>query len=181
MPIKYLLITVLLFNIKSMAAQLKLPTEFESLLEIGQLYFNTPLENRYKRIRTANNRLLKCNFAMKKRRGDLEIRFLVRLDNGKDPRMTIPQVQAMSTLSTVATNDQAATITVHRIDSVTLYHQYGAEWGTIGYFQPKPSFSTKKHGKMLSLYSEGKAQVFIFFLFNQPTEALEQEAYTLQF
>ena len=122
-----------------------------------------------------------CDFAIKIRRGDLEIRYLIRPDNTNNPVNAFPHVRAISTLSTVATNNQEALIALHRMDSIILQDQFGADWGAIGYFQPKRSFSKKQHGKMLSLYAEGKAQIFIFFLFDQPSEALEREAYTLQF
>ncbi|MEM9823942.1 MAG: hypothetical protein AAF985_22850, partial [Bacteroidota bacterium] len=43
------------------------------------------------------------------------------------------------------------------------------------FFQPKASFSRKQHCKMVAIYKEGKANIFVFYLFDDLSVDLNRE------
>ena len=62
-----------------------------------------------------------------------------------------------------------------------LQEEFNADWGAIAFFQPKKEFSTKEHCKMVAIHAEGKGNVYIFYLFDDPQTDLEELFATLRF
>ena len=162
-------------------AQINYSNAFAQKLEEGQLIFVSPVEGKYKDILIEKNDFFNCDLAIKSRKENLEIRYAIqplRIDN---PIHQVPQVAAMQAISNAATNSQETVIAVHNIPQTVLEKQFNAEWGTVAYFTPKAQFSNKKHCKMILLHSEGKANVFIFFLFDKASEELDMQMGNLRF
>ncbi|MEL6865456.1 MAG: hypothetical protein AAFP19_13605 [Bacteroidota bacterium] len=163
----------------SALAQVKLPSDFQQQLDRHELHFYQPLERSFRRIRQVKNPVQSCQFAMRSRKGGLEIRYLIRPINANHP--PIPHIEYLAMASHLASNEEESHIAVHQLAETEVQEQLHADWGAVSYFRPKSAFSNKRHCKMLSFFAEGKAQVFVFFLFNQPIEALEQQLFSISF
>ncbi len=171
MPLKFsfLLFLLLPLLLPSAAAQVKLSRDFNNILQKGHLQFFSPIENTFKSIRVRKNRLRSYDMAMRSKNKKLEIRYAISPYQGQDLEVP-PHLNCVSVASSVATNNQDALITVHRIDSSFLAEEYNADWGATVFFRPKKEFSKRKHCKMLVLYATQKASVYIFYLFDEPDE-----------
>lgn len=161
-------------------AQLEYPNDFQSVLEKADISYTAPLENSYKNVRIQENDLQKYSFAIKAKKENIEIRYAIELLD-TNAYFNPPQIRCFSRATSVASNDDESVVTVHNISDIDLKDNFNADWGAIMYFKPKLQFSTKKHCKMLALYTEGRAVVYVYFLFNEPTEELDNQFYSIRF
>ena len=161
--------------------QINYSDSFAQKLEDGQLVFVSPVEGKYKDLLVEKNDFFNYDLAIKSRKENLEIRYAIQTLRIDNPIHQVPQTTAIQAISNVATNSQETVITVHNIKQTDLENQFNAEWGTVAYFTPKAQFSNKKHCKMILLHSEGKANVYIFFLFDKPSEELEMQMGNVRF
>lgn len=162
-------------------AQITLPKTFENKLLARNLVIALPVENTFKQGKVRRNRVLSYDFAMRARREDLEIRYVlpVQRANASDD---YPHILSFTTVTHVATNEEgSAQIASHRIAAKDLKDRFNADWGSVYFFKPKPGFSNKRHCKMLALYKEGKGMVYVFYLFDKAGEVLEQQQYGIWF
>lgn len=165
-----------LWNLLTVDAQLNHWVEFQTQLETYGLQLSVPVENQYKAIKN-KSQLRTCDYAVSKRNGDLEIRFIIIPSDS----IFFPHMNAMSLITTLATNEQETVISLLSVGANNLDESYKADWGLQAYFTPKSSFSEKQHCKLLALYKEEKAMAYLLYLFDEPTEELEQQRYILQF
>jgi len=135
-----------------------------------------PLENQFKSISTDND-LIDCDLSIKNKKGDLEIRLLVRPAS----RIPFPHMDAMSMITTLATNEQETVISVLSAADDVLKIDYKADWGLQAFFKPKDSFSNKEHCKLVAIYKEEKAIAYMLFLFDDPKVDFEPFEYILGF
>ena len=171
---KYLLLLALVSFSLPLFAQLKLTKRFQKALDQANLELATPTENSYRKIRLRRNTIFNCDFAMRQRRGDLEIRYALAQSD-------YPHISCSAVATNVASNEEPSTLVIHDISAEELTQRYHADWGAIVYFRPKEEFSGKTHGKLLALYREGKGMIYTFYLFDEITEELENQRYLLQF
>lgn len=163
-----------------MQAQIDYPPEFQQKLEACNLFFIEPVEGKYKDRPVLKNDYIDIDFTIRSKKEDLEIRYAIYPLTEENALIHSPRVKTMQVISNVATNDQDAVITVHSLSEAIL-DWFGADWGAEVYFRPKLKFSSRKHCKMLSLYSEGKASVFLFFLFDKASKELDSRTFAIQF
>ena len=163
-------------------AQLEYPPQFAELLEATDLMLSHPLENQYKKTRIQKNDLFNYHYAIKKKKGDLEIRYAIQSWASKSEEVNaVPHITSMNLVSTLASNSEDALISYHILSDADLKEKYNADWGLVAYFRPKKNFSEKKHCKMLSLFSEGKGIVSVFYLFDEVSEELENQKFCIMF
>ena len=168
---------ILLFFHNNTFAQIKISKSFTQKLQHMEMDFYEPLENSYKKIRVQRNDIIDYDFAIKARKGDMEIRFALYPDNDATK---YPHINVMSMASSVATNDEEAKLVLHQLPSSEL-KEYGADWGAMIFLQPKEMFTGKDHCKMLALYKEGQGLAYAFFLFDKATEEVDVQKYCLGF
>lgn len=120
-----------------------------------------PLENQFEFIKTDND-LVDSDFAITKKKDDLEIRFIIQ----PEEKVHYPHISVTSFLSTLATNDQETVISLLPIQDDVLEIDYKADWGIQAFFKPKDSFSDKEHCKLVAIYKEGKSMTYMAFLFD---------------
>lgn len=161
-------------------AQLALSDDFAALLEQGQLDFFTPVEDQFKVKKSIPNELLTPDLVLRKKKSSLEIRYAI-FPHSDGPLEQIPQVRCLTTAMSLATNEGESVLSVHQLHQAHLDQLFQADWGGVVYFQPKGSFSKKRHCKLLALQAAGKALVFVFFLFDEVTEELPEELASIQF
>ena len=174
------LLILLLFS-NALLAQMELPDSFIDELAKSSLEINIPLENRYKDIKIKENNFRTYDLALWSKKEKLEIRYAIDSFETDTILNQIPHVECMKVISNVATNSDEAAISVHSMSNKELLEEFNADWGAVAYFQPKPEFGEYKHCKMLALFKEGKASAYVFFLFDEASEALDNRFYALQF
>ena len=174
------LIMLLMFGTFSFA-QIKMNTDFEAILKEAQISFNEPTENLYKTKKGYKNPIYNCNFAIKAKKSDLEIRYAFNQINPQESQNTFPHIISMNTANHIASNHENSEIVVQSITDEDLKKNFKADWACVFYFTPKTSFSNKRNCKMLALYKEGKGLVYTFFLFNKPSIELDHQFYSLSF
>ena len=112
----------------------------------------------------------------------MEIRYTILPAKQNKPSTQIPHVEFMRVISSIAPNDEGDTpVTVHTLPEQALKKEFNAHWGSVAYFKPKPEFSDKKHCRFLSLFSEDKGTIHIFYLFDEPSKHLDNRFYSARF
>ena len=176
------LILVIYIFASPLFAQLEIPSSFADLLDHTDMLFNQPVENQYKAQKVRDNELCEYQYAMKKKKGDLEIRYSIKPSAQQlEAIQNIPHIPTINLITTLASNDEDSVISYHVISQQSLSEDYKADWGLVAFFRPKEMFSDKKHCKMITLFAEGKATAHIFYLFDEVTEALEHQKFNLTF
>lgn len=150
-------------------------TRFAILLSEAGVDYLAPADAGYSPIRIAKNSFQRHNFAVYSREEQLEIRFLI--EPLRDSQEVSPHLRAMTLVTHLATNDEGAAIAVHSLPPAP----YHADWSKAFYFQPKPLFSHRKHCKIIALYKEGRGMAFVFYLFDEANEAVDEREMILQF
>ena len=109
------------------------------------------------------------DFSMIDQAGKLEIRFFIDTSE----TVVFPHINAISFLSTLATNNQETVVSLLPIEEDVLHLDYKAQWGCQAFFRPKASFSDKAHCKLIAIYKEGKAVAYVALLFDDVSIDLE--------
>ena len=143
-------------------------TPLDSLLESMDLDFVQPLDSDYKDYQLKNNPFFHCDYAIRSRREDMEIRYAIRPYQTGSPTTQHPNLTVFSALSSAATNEEEAIIAQIAIPKKELQEVFGADWGKMYQFTPKPGFSSAPFGRLLGLYKEEVGLVLVFFLFDDP-------------
>jgi len=179
---KYLSYLIYFLCATPVIAQLEYTPQFTTLLDNAELIISQPLENQYKKKAIKKNDLFDYHYAIKKKKGDLEIRYAIEPWSTKsDAINSVPHVTTINLATTLASNDDDSVISYHILSDTNLKEHYNADWGLVAYFKPKQNFSDKRHCKMLTLFSEGKGKVNIFYLFDEVTEELENQKFSIMF
>ncbi len=163
--------------------QVECPADFKRLLQGAQIDFFEPVEGAYKGIALPRHHFQPCDFAIRSRKEQLEIRYLIVpfQNEASNPVAQAPHVHCMRLVSHLASNDEQAVITILSIDEAELRETFNADWGKLFFFQPKPGFSERSHCKLLALHAEGKGTALVFFLFDQPSKELDNRHVALRF
>lgn len=180
MKFNSLLSFILIFLYQSTSAQIDYSTSFQQKLEDANLQFIEPIEGKYKDIPVFINEYCNFDLAIKSKKEKIEIRYAIKTDtnsNGFD----VPHIRIMQLLSNVATNNQKPVVAIHRVPDSEIRQDYNADWAAIAYFTPKLKFAYKDHCKLLALHKEGVATVFVFFLFDKPTDELDKMSSSIRF
>jgi hypothetical protein len=166
----------------SIAQKIKYSKDFIKKLEQTQIDLFTPTEGKYKSRRPSKNDYQKIDHQIFSKKENLEIRYAILPFDEKDQRTQVPHIDFMRVVTSTATNEnEEALISVHQIGETELKEHFNANWGNIAYFQPKIRFSDRKHCRLLGLYAEGKGMVYVFFLFDEPSQYLDNRLQALRF
>ena len=180
MKIKSLILFLLLGIHSNVFAQIDYSLAFQQKLEAGHLMFIEPIDGKYKDIPIFINEYCKIDLAIKNKKEKIEVRYAIKTDT-ESHVFNAPQIRTMQLLSNVATNQQSLIVAIHRLDKTQIEKEYNADWGAIAYFSPKVKFAYKDHCKLLVLHKDDVATVFVFFLFDKPTEELENLMSSIRF
>lgn len=166
------------------AQSLRPPSELSQLLQTARVELLEPLESDYHVLRPSERSTdyQPYDYAIYSRKEKLEIRYLVQpIADGTTALQLPPHAQFMRTLTHVASNDESTVIAVHRMATTDLDTVFLADWGKEALFSPKSAFSGRTYCKMLMLHKSEQANVFVFFLFDDPNTDWEKRYYALQF
>jgi hypothetical protein len=166
----------------SFAQNIERPDRFAQLLQQAGVEFFEPLDAGYKDYEPFENQYLNCQYAIRSRNENLEIRYHVLPWNEKDYMASAPNIATFLTLTQVATNADDAIISALRPDGQSLLRDFNADWGMTYIFTPKPAFADSPLCKMVALCKEGQGTVFVFFLFDDPgNEAIDRREMAVRF
>ncbi len=164
------------------AQKIKYTKTFLQKLEQTEIDIFTPTEGKYKSTRPTKNDYQAIDHVIFSKQEGIEIRYAIIPFEEKDRTTQVPHVDFMRVVTSTATNEvEEAVISVHAIEDEELKEHFNADWGSMAYYQPKSRFSTYKHCRLLSLYTEGKGTVYVFFLFDEASRALDNRLHLLQF
>ena len=178
MKLSLLLLCLALSTLVS--AQLRLPPEFEQLLEELDLRFTAPLDSDYREGMRHDNDYLDHHFAMRSRRERLELRFYVQAEDIDDRYYGLPHLAATTLAMNLGSNDEDAVTAVHSFDEEEL-ELYGADWARMYTFRPKRSYSTNKQAQLIALYREGRGLAYTILLFDDAPDDLPGRQLSLRF
>jgi hypothetical protein len=176
-------IALMLFaGTSGVAQKIDYPEEFLSLLTKSGIEFFEPLEAGYKDFEPWGNPWQPCNFAIRSRKENLQIRYLVQPWDENDPVSVNPHLNTFRILTNLASNADESLISAIQPEKEKLQEDFNADWGMSYFFQPKTGFSDLPYCRMLALHKEERATVFIFYLFDDPAnEALDTRYLALRF
>jgi len=180
---KYVFLLILfLFPNWDLSAQSEIPITFEEKLTSASVEILIPLENKYKTVNVNSTPYMPYDYALRSKKGKLEIRYSINIFEDSTALMNqLPNVQCMRTLTNIASNDDEAVTTIHSIAESDLEEHFNADWGMVAYFNPKQSFGTYKHCKMLALFKEGKGMTYVYFLFDEASIELDNRFHAVRF
>lgn len=181
MKLSIRIIPVAVFFTAAAGAQVDLPPAFRQKLEAARIDFMEPLESGYKDIRVEENDLVDYDFAIRSRKEKMEIRYLIEPSGSGQALASIPHVQCIRVLSTLATNDERYVMSGIDVGAGDLTRRFNADWGKVFFFKPKEGFSAYQNCKMLALFREGQGMAYVFFLFDEAGPELDYRFYALSF
>ncbi|MEM8906921.1 MAG: hypothetical protein AAGD05_03665 [Bacteroidota bacterium] len=161
-------------------AQIERSTAFEQQLQQAQLDFFEPSENSFKQLPIRKNTVQTYDFAIQSKREKVEIRYVI-LPAQDQVLDDFPPVNFTAKASSVASNEEEEFMVFHAMDEATLKNTFNADWGASAFFRPKIGFSNKRHCKMVGLYSKGKANIYIFYLFNDLSIDIDERFHLVRF
>ncbi len=164
----------------SIQAQVDISPSFLSKLEQAGIEFLAPLENSYRNLEVHDNSLQAYELAILHRKQKVEIRYVVE-PLPEDTSQDIPHIFFAKKAINIAANTDDSVLSIHTMKTQQLQEDFNADWGAIAFFQPKLEFSTKAHCKMVAVHAEGKGNLYIFYLFDDPQTDLEELFATVRF
>lgn len=121
-----------------------------------------------------------CTFGIFSRKEKLEIRYLMEPYDTTNPEADFPHFWATRQVINLASNDEDDLITAHSLPD-SMLTAFNANWGKLFFFHPKKSFSSRTNCQFLALFREGKGLAGLFFLFDEPSEALDRRMWGIRF
>lgn len=174
----YLLLFLAFSNLS--AQKIEYPEDFLAKMEAVGIQLSTPVDSDYKDVYVLKRAFQSYDFAIKSRKEKLEIRYYLEVFNENDPTFSMPHLRFSRFLMNLAANEEDSIISVHDTEKEDL-EEFQADWGKIAFFRPKDTFTSSTHCKLLSLFKENQGMAYVLFLFNEPTEGLDNRFYALQF
>lgn len=162
------------------AQKIKYSKEMRQKMELIEIDIFEPLEGKYKSKRSLKNNYQSIDHTIYSKKEGLEIRYAILPTRRTDLSTQVPHVEFMRVISSIAPNEEDVPVSVHTIPEEHLKN-FNADWGCTAYFKPKPTFSDKKHCRFLSLFSEDKGTIHIFYLFDEPSKHLDNRFYSVRF
>ncbi|MFK7980999.1 MAG: hypothetical protein AB8G86_13520 [Saprospiraceae bacterium] len=179
LPLLFLLISC---SLSLFAQKIKYSKSFLQKLTQTEMDIFTPTEGKYKSTRPIKNAYQPIDHVIVSKQEGIEIRYAIIPFDEEDQTTQVPHVDFMRVVTSTATNEEEeAVISVHAVEDAELKEHFNADWGSMAYYQPKSRFSKYKHCRLLSLFTEGKGTVYVFFLFDEASRALDNRLHSIQF
>ncbi|MEM1119357.1 MAG: hypothetical protein AAGJ18_02855 [Bacteroidota bacterium] len=177
----FLLLFALLATSMMAQKRIKYSKEFLKKIEQTQIDIFTPVEGKYKSTRPFKNDYQTIDHTIISKQEGIEIRYAIIPFDEAIEATQVPHVDFMRVVTSTATNDGNAIVSVHGMEEQQLKEHFNADWGSMAYYQPKARFAKYKHCRLLSLYTEGLGLVHVFFLFDEPSQTLDNRLHSLSF
>ena len=152
----------------------------QNLIQMGAEVM-PPLDGDYKELSMAKNLTQNCQWAIKSRKNRLEIRFLTQPEVEGGRMLAYPDVASHRLAMHICSNEQNAGISVRDMTQHEMEDLFNADWGRVYIFPPKLDFSENAYCKMVALQKAGKGMAYIFYLFDEPSQAIDNSLYSFRF
>lgn len=128
------------------------------------LEYQEPVEQWLHVVYPPEHEYMRYDLALQNDRNDYEVRLRIRLPG--TPEFTIPEpVEITRLLATIAINEPLHDIRIQIPPPDFLSEAFNAEQGLVAYFRPKPGFSEKPFGALISLFAEQRGAVDVVILY----------------
>lgn len=107
-----------------------------------------------------------------------KIQIIVEVEEADSSGISFPNLKNGTRLSHYARNEGDSIISLHALGDDEL-EQLNAEWGTQAFFRPKKAFADYQYCQLLSFYDSLKAQVFVYYLFDDTKNPLLERSFSL--
>ncbi len=177
---KYFILLISLFcsNLVKSQEALIYTQAFTNLIEHERLVFEKP-EGWFKVFPLEHDEFLDYDLVLRSEKTGMDIRFIVYPHGHQST--TYPDFDFAKTMATIASNEEHHLLFVKGLDATELREEYHAQWGALATFTPKPNFSDKERGKILSLHHSEKGSLLVIFLFDGSSEQANPYLKTLLF
>lgn len=159
----------------------KIPSELAIALEQMNAEVLPPIDGNYKGFSPYENNTQNCHWAIRSRKDGLEVRYLLVPHSEDRPISNQPGLAANRMTMHLCSNDESAIITARELTDHELEVLYNVDWGKVYIFPPKMDFSPYAYCKMVVLYKEDKGITYIFNLFEEPSQNIDNKLYTFRF
>lgn len=160
----------------------ELPADVQELLRTHQLLFDWPPSGQFRLYHRFASDFQSTDFALWSRTARTEIRFLIQpADTTNRRRLPWPHLEASRMVTNLADNAEHTLIAAHDLVPEAVGQVLGADWAKMYFFPPKEAFAGYDHCRMLCLYREGVATAYVFFLFNDPPDEMDEWLGILRF
>ena len=93
----------------------------------------------------------------------------------------VPHITCLSTASTLAINDEQASISMHFFTPEQAQQYFQADWAAYADFIPKPQISDKYYGRLVTIFREGSGIIHEVLLFDFHDDEKDRRMYSLAF
>jgi len=179
---KLILIALSLLSIPYLFGQkIKYSKSMLHKMEQTEIDIFEPTEGKYTSKRPQRNDYQKIDHQVYSKEDKIEIRYTIIPYEENNRKTQVPHIEFMRVISSIAPNEEDTPVTVHTMPPIDLSKHFNADWGSIAYFKPKPSFANYQHCRFLSLYGDKRGMIHVFFLFNEPSPILDDRIYAVRF
>ncbi|MBK8502076.1 MAG: hypothetical protein IPL46_07635 [Saprospiraceae bacterium] len=150
---------------------------FAKELDRCEATFVSPIEGWYKIKLLRHQRDLQMDLALQSEDKGFEMRFSLQ------PEYTanIPHITCMTTASTLAINDEHASIKMNFFTTEQALQYFHADWAAFVDFIPKPQISDKYYGRLVTIFREGSGIMHEVLLFDFHDDEKDRRIYSLAF
>jgi len=122
-----------------------------------------------------------CHWAIRSRKDGLEIRYLLSPAQEEQPISNHPELAAHRLAMHICSNEENSIMTTRELTDNEREVLYNADWGKVYILSPKVDFSPYTYCKMVVLYRENSGLAYIFNLFDEPSQNIDNKLYTFRF
>lgn len=158
-----------------------LPNELHTALQLMEAEVMPPIDGGYKGFRPPENFTQNSHWAVRSRKDGLEIRYLLAPYTRKHPINDHPELAAHRLAMHICSNAESAVMTARELTDNEREVLYNADWGKVYVLSPKADFSTYTYCKMVVLYRKDSGLAYIFNLFDEPSQNIDNKLYTFRF
>lgn len=159
----------------------KIPNELSAALQFMDAEVMPPIDGGYRGFRPPDNFTQNCHWAIRSRKDGLEIRYLLSPDQEEQPISNHPELAAHRLAMHICSNEENAIMTARELTDNEREVLFNADWGKVYILSPKADFSPYTYCKMVVLYRENSGLAYIFNLFDEPSQNIDNKLYTFRF
>lgn len=157
--------------------QIQYTQKFTKLLRQCEASFVAPIEGFYKIRMPRGSDQYQFDLLLDSEDKSFELRYKI------DPRykLDIPHVAAMTMASHLASNEERFSIEMNVFTAEQSESYFGADWAAYADFIPKPSFTNRRYGRLVSVFKSGKGLLQTIMFFDDHNEEKDRRLYSLTF
>lgn len=158
-----------------------IPSELAISLDKMNAEVIPPIDGSYKAYNPFENNTQNCHWAIRSRKDGLEVRYLLVPFSENQPISNYPGLAASRMAMHICSNEENSVITSRDLTDHEQEVLYNVDWGKVFIFPPKLDFSPYAYCKMVVLYKENQGLAYIFNLFDEPSQNIDNRLYTFRF